>query len=201
MLRMSTPSAVPRMPAMGRRVAGSMTFPTALTAETAPTMSGPSWNARAPRPAFMQRSGPASLPTVAPVPAPTQPSSKPVSLRSTLSSASRTARMPFMLEGRTSARPKARSNRQLEQTMGTLPTPTSRPMPRSSSSCMAPEAASSPKAEPPESTTACTRSTVFSGLSKSVSREAGAAPRTSTPPTAPLGATMAVQPVPASRSV
>ena len=43
--------------------------------------------------------------------------------------------------------------------------------------------------------------TVFSGRSKSVSRDAGAPPRTSTPPVALSGATITVQPVPASSSV
>ena len=90
---------------------------------------------------------------------------------------------------------------QLEQTIGTRAGPTSRPMPRRSSSRATPEAASSPKAEPPERQTAWMAATVFSGRSRSVSREAGAPPRTSTPADAPSGATMTVQPVAASRFV
>ncbi len=65
---------------------------------------------------------------------------------------------------------------------------------------MAPHAASNPKAEPPESMTPCTSCTVLDGFSKSVSRVAGAAPRTSTPHTAPAGATTNVQPVPREAS-
>ena len=41
---------------------------------------------------------------------------------------------------------------------------------------------------------------MFSGLSRSVSRVAGPPPRTSTPQTAPSGATTTVQPVPAHAS-
>ena len=97
--------------------------------------------------------------------------------------------------------PKARSKIQLEHTIGTCVGPTGRPMPRLSSSRATPLAASRPKADPPERQTAWTLSTVFSGRSRSVSREAGAPPRTSTPPVAPSGATITVQPVPASSSV
>ena len=199
MSTISSPSAVARMPAIGWRVAGSTTLPTAFTADTAPTCRLPSWKARAPSPDFMQRSGPPSLPTVAPVPAPTHPSAS--GRLSGVMSASRTAMAPSKLVGRACELPNARSNRQLEHTMGTRPQPTSRPMPCFSSSLAAPEAASRPKADPPLNTTACTSSTVFSGLSRSVSRDAGAAPRTSTPPTAPSGATIAVHPVPPARSV
>ena len=80
-------------------------------------------------------------------------------------------------------------------TMGTRAVPTCTPMPRSSSQRITPPAASSPKALPPDSSTACTTSTAFSGESKSVSRVPGAAPRTSTPPTAPFGVRITVQPV------
>ncbi len=74
MSKISMASGTARMPAMGVSVAGSTTLPTALTADIAPICRGPSWQARAPKPDFRQRSGPPSLPTVAPVPAPTQPS-------------------------------------------------------------------------------------------------------------------------------
>src|SRR5439155_9344717 len=51
----------------------SSTSPTAFTAATAPTTSSPSWRDAVPRPAFTAPPGPASLATVAPVPAPTLP--------------------------------------------------------------------------------------------------------------------------------
>ena len=57
-------SAVARMPATHSPVVGSMTLPQALTETTAPTLTGPSATAAAPRPAFMQVAGPMSLPTV-----------------------------------------------------------------------------------------------------------------------------------------
>ena len=60
---------------------------------------------------------------------------------------------------------------------------------------MAPLAASSPHALPPESMTACTCCTRLEGCSRSVSRVPGAAPRTSQPPTAPPRASTTVQPV------
>ena len=148
--------------------------------------------------AIMQGAGPMSLPTVAPVPAPTLPCS---SLVGVWSSASRTAAMPASTSGRTVGLPKARSKIQLEHTIGTCVGPTGRPMPRLSSSRATPLAASRPKADPPERQTAWTLSTVFSGRSRAVSRDAGAPPRTSTPPVAPSGATITVQPVPASSSV
>ena len=66
---------------------------------------------------------------------------------------------------------------------------------------MTPSEAPRPKADPPDRTTPCTASTVFSGCRRSVSRVAGAPPRTSTPQVAPSGATQTVQPVPASASV
>ena len=144
----------------------------------------------------MAWSGPMSLPTVAPVPAPTVPSA--TGSRGSASSAARTASAPAAMSGRTSADPNARSKMQLEHTIGTRVGPTGRPMPRASSSRAAPLAASRPNAEPPDSMTAWTTSTVFSGRSRSVSRLAGAPPRTSTPPVAPAGAMMAVHPVPAS---
>ena len=103
-------------------------------------LDGPSATAAAPRPAFMQVAGPMSLPTVAPVPAPTLPCS---SLVGVWSSASRTAAMPASMSGRTVGLPKARSKIQLEHTIGTCVGPTGRPMPRLSSSRATPLAASS----------------------------------------------------------
>src|SRR5438874_3111416 len=66
---------------------------------------------------------------------------------------------------------------------------------------MTPPAASSPKALPPVRTMAWTSSTMCNGCSRSVSRVAGAPPRTSTPPTAGVSQRITVQPVPASRLV
>ena len=79
--------------------------------------------------------------------------------------------------------------------MGTKATPTSKPIFFSSRYRITPEAASSPNALPPVSTIACTLSTMLIGLSRSVSRVPGAAPRTSTPPVAPASAMMTVHPV------
>ena len=196
--RISVPSGVARTPAIGSSEVGSTTLPQAFTAVTAPTWSSPSLKARAPRPLFMTWSGPSSLPTVAPVPAPTVPSAN---SPGSLSSAVDTAASPAATSGRAVGSPKARSKRHAEHTMGTTVGPTGKPMPRRSSSRAAPEDASSPNAEPPDSTTAFTWSTVSSGLSRSVSRDAGAPPRTSTPPVAPFGHTITVHPVSPSRSV
>ena len=79
--------------------------------------------------------------------------------------------------------------------MGTRAGPTASPKPRSASQRIAPPAASSPKALPPVSSTACTCCTVLSGRSSSVSRVPGAPPRTSTPHTAPASQRTTVQPV------
>ena len=68
------------------------------------------------------------------------------------------------------------------------------PRPRSRSSACTPVAASRPNAEPPERTTASTRSTVRCGSSRSVSRVPGAPPRTSTLATAGSSKMIAVTP-------
>src|SRR5262245_50376592 len=80
-------------------------------------------------------------------------------------------------------------------TIGTLPAVVGYPTLCSSSQRTTPAAASSPKALPPVSTMAFTRSTRLTGSSKSVSRVAGAAPRCDTPPTASPSTTTTVQPV------
>ena len=59
---------------------------------------------------------------------------------------------------------------------------------------MTPAAASRPKAEPPDRTTASTVSTVFSGASRSVSRVPGAPPMTWTAATAGSSQTTTVTP-------
>ena len=81
------------------------------------------------------------------------------------------------------------------------PVGTGKTLPRSSSQRMTPVAASSPKALPPVSSTACTRSTSPPGRSRSVSRVPGAPPRTSADATAPSGQRTTVQPVAACWSV
>ena len=196
-LTMYVPSSE-RSPERGFPVSGSHMLPTALTALRAPTRSSPADSTSSPRPLFMERSGPSSLPTVQPHPAPTLPRASGSSFSS---KAAATAWAPSSMPGRTVAEPQARSKRQAEETIGTMPTPTSRPTPLRSSSSAAPEAAARPYAEPPESMTQWRTFTVSSGLRRSVSRVAGAPPRTSTAPVAPFGQTMAVHPVPASASV
>src|SRR5215207_4889924 len=52
----------------------SRTSPPALTAARAPTVTGPASTTAQPRPPLVMKSGPAVLPTVAPMPAPTLPS-------------------------------------------------------------------------------------------------------------------------------
>src|SRR5205814_14192 len=66
------PSA-PRAPASSRPFASS-TFPTALRTTSAPTTTSPARAAQVPTPPFIAPRGPSALPTVAPVPAPTDPS-------------------------------------------------------------------------------------------------------------------------------
>ncbi len=89
--------------------------------------------------------------------------------------------------------------------MGTCAPASSKPIFRAASASIAPHAASNPKAEPPPIITALAFCTMFSGRRRSVSRVAGAPPRTSTahvaPPAQSPRATNAVQPVIASRSV
>ena len=70
--------------------------------------------------------------------------------------------------------PTPRSKRIAAGTIGTLAIPTSKPISRSSRKRTTPEAASRPKALPPDNTIACTRSTVLTGSSRSVSRVPGA---------------------------
>lgn len=63
-----------RAPATGRAVCGSITSPTALQAMSAPTVMPSSDTEAVPMPPFIARPMPKSLPTAAPVPAPTLPS-------------------------------------------------------------------------------------------------------------------------------
>ena len=89
-----------------------------------------------------------------------------------------------------------------EETIGTTTPPAVlNPIPCSSRHAMTPEAASSPKALPPLSTTAKTRSTRRAGSRRLVSLVPGEPPRTSTPPAAPSRHSTTVQPVPLTKSV
>ena len=81
-------------------------------------------------------------------------------------------------------------------TMGTGPAAVSYPSPRSARYRITPSAAASPKAEPPARTIASMRVTVREGSSRSISRVAGAPPRTSPDPTEPDANNMTVTPVP-----
>src|SRR5205085_4937118 len=121
------------------------------TTATAPTCHDPLVSRAQPKPPFMARDGPAILPTVAPVPAPTEPSAK--SLGIAISHAS----YAIAGVGRASNRPSgARSKITAAGTIGTTPPGTAKPRPRSSIQRITPAAASSPYADPPVSITAST---------------------------------------------
>ncbi len=132
---------------------------------------------------------------MAPVPAPTLPSSTGPAV------AAAAARRPWAAPGRTTDEPCPRSNRDMPTTIGTTPALVGSPTPRSSRSRMTPSAAARPKADPPERTTASIRSIIRIGSSRSKSRVAGAPPLTSPEATVPSGNRTTVQPVRASRSV
>ena len=199
-----TASSVPRKrrfsrshaPARMLPVFGSSTSPRQFTAISAPTETGPARYAHAPTPPRIAKSLPRNFPTVAPVPAPTEPSAG----RYSGSSAFSAARRPISRSGRRDQSPQSRSKSTAEQTIGTFVTPTSKPIPRRSRSSITPDAASSPNALPPASTTAWIRSTRLRGSRRSVSRVPGAPPRTSTPATAPSSQTTTVHPVAAVSS-
>ena len=178
-----------RAPATTRPEAGSTTSPMALTATSAPTVMAPTFSDALPMPPFIARPMPNSLPTQAPAPAPTLPWAGWAVL------AASHAAKPAAASGRMRASPTHRSNSTAAGTMGTRAGPTCTPWPCSSSQRITPVAASRPKALPPVSRMACTCSSVASGCSRSVSRVPGAAPRTSTPATAPCGHSSTVQPV------
>ena len=68
------PSGASRVPATSAPVSGSRTSPSALTATSAPTTTSPRRTDALPIPPRIARATPWSLPTLAPVPAPTLPS-------------------------------------------------------------------------------------------------------------------------------
>ena len=151
--------------------------------------------AAVPTPPFMARAMPKALPTVAPAPAPMLPSATGAVV------AAAAARYPHSASGRMRGSPISRSKRIAAGTIGTRTLRTSNPRPCSSSQRCTPVAASRPKALPPASTIALTRSTVFTGFSRSVSRVPGAEPRTSTLATAAGSTRTTVHPVGRALSV
>ena len=192
----TTRPSLPRQPAI-QAPSSPRTLPRAFSATMATHASAPMRSPHRPNPAFMARSLPRSLPTLAPQPAPTLPSAS--GSEASRSNAVRAAARPIAASG-CAFSPTSRSKRQAPTTMGTRALSTGNPMPRAASSSMTPVLAASPKALPPERTTACTASIMFSGLSRSVSRVAGPPPRTATPQTAPSGAMATVHPVAVRRS-
>src|SRR4029450_2842763 len=80
------------------------TSPPALTATRAPTVTGPASTSDQPRPPLVIRSGPATLPTVQPIPAPTLP------IGPSAGTAARQAASPSAGPGRASQSPTMRSN-------------------------------------------------------------------------------------------
>ena len=187
-----------RGPATTAPLAGSTTSPAALTATSAPTVTPPASRTLAePRPLLVARSKPGTLPTVAPVPAPTEPC---VHRLPSTPPRRRPRRRP-----RPGARPAARRAGRRARPRGRSARAAGPPPPRG----RAPPASASRRSRRPARTrcrrrcsTAWTRCTAFTGSSRSVSRVPGAEPRTSTPATAPSPShSTTVQPVAASRSV
>src|SRR5213592_1950403 len=118
--------------------------PTALTTTSAATTTSPARAAQVPTPPFIAWPIPAALPTVQPVPAPTDPSA-------TSGPAASQARAASSAVGQRGGRPVLpRSKTTAVGTMGTTPAgPTGRPRPRSRSQRITPSAAPRPYAEPP----------------------------------------------------
>ncbi len=135
------PSA-PRAPA---RIAPepSRMLPTAFSTTSAPTTMSPPLAAQLPTPPFIAARGPSAFPTVAPVPAPTDPSAT-----SPPAEAAAHARYASSAVGQRSALPPgARSKSKITAvgTIGTMPAdPTGRPRPRSRSQRITPSAAPRP---------------------------------------------------------
>ncbi len=166
---------------------GPMTSPAGLQATSAPTVASPSRTAAVPNPPATACSRPRHFPTVAPRPAPIRPETA-GSPRAASSAAAHPSPGP-------GACATGRSKRAAATTIGTGPAGVGKPWPRSARKRTTPSAAASPKAEPPERTTASTRSTSRVGSRRAVSRVAGAPPRTSPEPTVPDGAQTTVTPV------
>ena len=138
---------------------------------------------------------PPALPTVAPAPAPMLPSATGAS-------------SPLAPPDSRSRRPAGSGRRRPTDRRAPRPARSARARGRTRSRSgfssryrMTPDAESRPNALPPERTIACAIWTRLTGLSRSVSRVAGAEPRTSTPAVAPASARITVQPVGRSASV
>ncbi len=172
-----------------------ITAPSALTAASAETTTSPASTEAPPTPPFQHAPGPGCFATVAPVPAPTLPSS------TSPSAAASQAAYPAASSGRAVDSPIARSNRTAAGTIGTRATPASNPTPRSSSQRATPSAAARPNALPPVRSTAWISLTEVPGRIGSVSRVPGAPPLTSTDPVVPGGHSTTVHPVIPVRSV
>ncbi len=174
----------------------SVTSPKAFTTDSAPTTRSPERTDHEPSPPFIAAFGPTALPTVAPVPAPTEPSG-------TMVDAAPQACMPISGVGRASKTPSgSRSKITAAGTMGITPGPTAKPRFRDSSQRMTPSAAASPYADPPHKVIASTRPASASGRQASSSREPVARPFTNTVQgMPPCGARTTVQPVAPRSSV
>ena len=167
-------SPISNAPAQNSRPPGTQTLPKALTATSAPTVAPSSVTIEA------DPSPPISVAVIAPVPAPSEPDAR------TPRPPRRTPPPPAPDRGSPShpfSPPFARSKRIAAGTIGTTAGPARNPRPSARSRSTTPDAASSPKADPPDSTSASTAGTSRPGASRSVSRVPGAPPRTSTPAT------------------
>ena len=132
------PSGASRAPARSAPVSGSRTSPTALTATRAPTTAPSARVLALPIPPRIARSIRWSLPTVAPVPAPTLPSPGAAGV------AFAAAAYPISRVGRARMSPTLRSNRIAAATWGTTVGPARKPIPRPSRKRMTPHTASRP---------------------------------------------------------
>ncbi len=140
---------------------------------------------------------PLSIPHTAPVPAPKHPMGTGPSC-----AASQACHPQSYPMGGIKSLPRPRSKRTAAGTIGaTWVSSRGYPIPLFDSHRTTPSAAARPYTDPPDKTIAWTLSTRFSGSSKSVSRVPGAAPRTSTPATAPSAQIITVTPLAASLSV
>src|SRR5439155_71358 len=114
-------SGASRAPATSAPVLGSRTSPTAFTTTTAPTTSSPSRREALPRPPRIARPMRCTLPTLAPVPAPTLPSAN--GPAAALAAAS----MPISRVGRARPSPTLRSKMNAPGTCGTTVGPAAKP--------------------------------------------------------------------------
>jgi hypothetical protein len=178
--------AVTGTPAKTGRPSGARTSPHALTTASTATVAGPAV------PVATPTSPGSRLPRHLPVPAPVPAPAAPVPSGSPASAASAAARPAAASGGAVRTDP---SKMDIPTTIGTGPAGVGNPVPRSRSSVMTPSAADSPYADPPDSTTASTRSTNRAGSSSANSRVAGAPPRTSPDATVPGGGRITVTPV------